>query len=630
MSEPNTNFLFDLNEKIEDYIDRLGAFRAILVSLSNIVTIVFSLLLAFYIRHDFSFNTPESAFLSKILLLAIVLKMIVFALFRLYEGMWRYVSIADLIKIFTANLIASSLILGIVAYLRADYFPGFSIAVFTIDFLICFLAMSGKRVFMRIVREYAAKSSGIQNIRTLIIGNDDNLNSTIQALAAVPSRRKLVGILCENVKIGHSIRGVSVIGDPSSAAKCAKKHRASEILLLPPYSNPNFIRETMDDLENREVKCTLRMVPAYSDITEGNITVSHIREVEIEDLLGRKPVKLDRTEVSQFIKGKNILVTGAGGSIGSELCNQVAAYKPAKLVFFELSEFNLYEINRKITSAYPDLKIFNFSGDVRCAENVDRALKEHDIEVVYHCAALKHVPLMEENPAMAFNTNVIGTATLADCCEKAGVKRVVMISTDKAVRPTSIMGATKRLAEKVIQERPEKNTEFVVVRFGNVLGSSGSVIPLFKQQIKDGGPVTVTSEKVVRYFMSIPEAVDLVLQAGTIGRKGDIMVLEMGEQIRIYDMAKKLIELSGFVPGKDIEIKVVGMRPGEKDYEELLSDDEQADKTSSDRILVVRKKERPQSSIDVEKLRNLINSNDVQGIMELVKKYIPEHMLGVK
>lgn len=630
MSDPNTNFLLELNEKIEDLVERLGSVRAVLVSLSNVVTIILSFLLAFYIRHDFSFHTPESVFLSKILLLVIVTKMIFFALFRLYEGMWRYVSISDLIKIFSANFIASGLVLGIVAYFRAEYFPGFSIAVLAIDFLICFLAMSGKRVVMRIVREYASKASSLQNLRTLIVGTDNNVNSAIQAFSTVPSKRKIVGVLCENVKIGHSIRGVSVIGEPASAAKCAKKHKASEILLLPPYSNPKFIRETMDDLENREIKCTLRMVPSYSDIADGNITVSHIKEVEIEDLLGRKPVKLDRTEVSQFIKGKNILVTGAGGSIGSELCNQVAAYKPAKLVFFELSEFNLYDINRKIKSAYTDLKIFNFSGDVRSAENVSRALSEHNIEVVYHCAALKHVPLMEENPAMAFNTNVIGTANLAECCENAGVKRVVMISTDKAVRPTSIMGATKRLAEKVILERPEKGTEFVVVRFGNVLGSSGSVIPLFKQQIKDGGPVTVTSDKVIRYFMSIPEAVDLVLQAGTIGKRGDIMVLEMGEQIRIYDMAKKLIELSGFVPGKDIEIKIIGMRPGEKDYEELLSDDEQADKTSSDRILVVRKKEKPQSTLDIEKLKDLIKINDISGIMSFVKTHIPEHMMGAK
>jgi FlaA1/EpsC-like NDP-sugar epimerase len=353
--------------------------------------------------------------------------------------------------------------------------------------------------------------------------------------------------------------------------------------------------------------------------------VSHIKEVEIEDLLGRKPVKLDRTEVAQFVKGKNIMVTGAGGSIGSELCHQIVSYGPEKLVLFELSEYNLYEINRKLRSLYPDAKLINFIGDVRSEEDVAKALGENNIDVVYHAAAYKHVPLMEENPSMAFKTNVLGTACLAENCEKYKVKRIVMISSDKAVRPTSVMGASKRLAERVILERTSHSTEFVVVRFGNVLDSSGSVIPLFKQQIKDGGPVTVTSENMIRYFMSIPEAVDLVLQAGTIGNDRDIMVLEMGEQVRIYDMAKKLIELSGFIPGKDIEIKIIGMRPGEKEYEELLTDEEKVDRTPFDRIFVLRKDETSVPPVDITRIKELLKSNDAEKLKALFLEWIPEN-----
>jgi FlaA1/EpsC-like NDP-sugar epimerase len=381
----------------------------------------------------------------------------------------------------------------------------------------------------------------------------------------------------------------------------------------------------MNDLEVRNKTCSLRMIPVYSEIAEGNISVSHIKEVEIEDLLGRQPVKLDRTDVAEFVRGKNIMVTGAGGSIGSELCNQIAAYQPELLLLFEFCEYNLYEITRVLKKKYPDLKIISFVGDVRSSENIERALS-HNIEVVYHAAAFKHVPLMEQNPTMALDTNVLGSSRIATCCEQAGVKRVILVSTDKAVCPTSIMGASKRIAERVILERPQSSTEFVVVRFGNVLGSSGSVIPLFKQQIKDGGPVTLTSENMVRYFMSIPEAVDLLLQAGAIGNDRDIMVLEMGEQVRIYDMAKKLIELSGLIPGRDIEIKITGIRPGEKEYEELLTDKEKVDRTPYDRIFVARKDNSASPpGIDLEKISQVVKTCETVELRELIFQYIPEH-----
>ncbi|OGV38584.1 MAG: hypothetical protein A2020_00620 [Lentisphaerae bacterium GWF2_45_14] len=601
--------------------------RTGLVFFSNVLTIVFSFLTAFFFRHDFSFHTEESVYLPRVLFIAVIIKVAIFLIFRLYEGMWRYVSIFDLVKILLANVISSLLLLLAVFKYRQTYFPGFSLNVIAIDFLVCFFFMCGKRVVVRIIRELASRASGIQTIRTIVVGNSHKANSLIHAFSVSPSKRKIIGVLCDDINMGQTIRGVPVIGIPQSAAKCAKKHRVSEILLLPPYSSPKNIREIMDELEQRQTKCLLRMIPVYSDIADGNISVSHIKEVEIEDLLGRKPVKLDRTEVAAFVKNKNVMITGAGGSIGSELCRQIASYGPAKLVLFEMSELNLYEIHRSLKKLFPELDIVNIIGDVKSIGDVERSFQCGNIDIVYHAAAYKHVPLMEENVPMAFKNNILGTYCLAECCERHRVKRMVMISTDKAVRPTSIMGATKRLAERIILERKKGDTEFMVVRFGNVLGSSGSVIPLFKQQILEGGPVTLTSKNMVRYFMSIPEAVDLVLQAGTIGNDRDIMVLEMGDQVKIYDMARKLIELSGLEPDKDIEIKITGMRPGEKEYEELLTDEETVDRTPYDRIFVFRKGKDRMSHmpVDVDRIKSCLESGDICGLKDILVSCIPEN-----
>jgi FlaA1/EpsC-like NDP-sugar epimerase len=485
--------------------------------------------------------------------------------------------------------------------------------------------MCGKRIVTRIIREAASKASGLQDIRTILVGKSDNLNQLIQAFSANPSKRRIIGVLADDLKTGHSLRGVTVLGKPASAAKCAKKHNASEILLLPPYSTPSNIKKILNDLEERNKTCDLRMIPSYMDIAEGDINISHIKEVEIEDLLGRKPVQMDRDDVAHFVKGRSIMVSGAGGSIGSELCIQLAAYAPDKLVLFELSEYNLYKITNRLNDKYPDLDTVSIIGDVREKNDIRQALSEHKVQIIFHAAALKHVPLMEANPAMALRTNVFGSANMADIAEECTVERMVMISTDKAVNPTSVMGASKRLAERIILERPKSQTEFIVVRFGNVLGSSGSVIPRFKEQLRSGGPLTVTSKEVVRYFMSIPEAVDLLLQAAVIGKDRDIMVLAMGEQINIYEMAKKLIELSGLEPDVDIEIKITGLRPGEKKYEELLTDEEKVDSTPYDRIYVAKKQKTSAAPVSADHLKTLLNEKSPARIKKEISVYIPEN-----
>ena len=601
--------------------------RGLFVFASCAATVAVSFALAFLLRFDFSVPPEELASFYATLPVLLAVKLVAFYIFRIYGGLWRYVSIADLLKLFWANFIATAVMMAAVGFWHSGYFSGLSRSVLVLDFLICFFAMSGKRLIARIVRE-CADGPDERSIVTLVVGDPAAANALIHAFSLNPGKRHIVGVLCARIEKGRSVRGVPVVGTPEEAGACAKRLEASEILLLPPYSTPANIRMIIEQLELERVNCALRMVPAYTDIADGSINVSHIKEVEIEDLLGRKPVRLDNSKVSEFLRGRRVMVTGAGGSIGSELCRQIAAYNPGCLALYELTEFNLYSISMELGNQFPKLKLVNVIGDVRCAADVERVLRENRVDVVYHAAAFKHVPLMEENPHMALSANLLGSATVAAACEAAGVERMVMISSDKAVGPTSVMGATKRLAERVLLERPQGPTQFVAVRFGNVLGSSGSVIPLFKQQIKDGGPITVTSANVTRFFMSIPEAVDLVLQAGAIGQDRDIMVLEMGQPVRIMDMARKLVELSGLRPDIDIEIKVTGMRPGEKEYEELLTGEEKADRTSYDRIFVARKTEAKLPPVDLDRAQALVDNPDEAALRQFIKEQIPDHKLA--
>ncbi len=614
-----------LNRLIEILVGRLFPLKTLLVFVTSGFTVALSVLLAFYLRF-FEFRPDEIESLERLLPVAIAVKLLVFALFRIYSGMWRYVSIHDLVRIFLANVVASAILFVAVMIWHTTYFAGLSRPVLVLDFMICFAAISGKRVLTRIIREAAGRSRDPADkaVRTLILGSPQAANKLIHSVGS-DGRRDLLGILTEGVRPGQSLRGVRILGGIAETGGWARQLVVSEILLLPPYSTPAGIREIMSQLEREDTQCTLRMVPDYTAIADGQIDVSHIRNVEIEDLLGRQPVKLDRTDVATFVRGKSIMVTGAGGSIGGELCRQLAAYGPARLTLFELSEFNLYDLTRRLRQAHTGLPLASVIGDVRDPAQLRRALVGNGVEVVFHAAAYKHVPLMEDNPARALETNVLGTAATLAAAEAAGVRRFVLISTDKAVCPSSVMGASKRLAERVALERPAVGTEFVVVRFGNVLDSSGSVIPLFKQQIREGGPVTVTSENVVRYFMSIPEAVDLLLQAAVIGHDRDIMVLEMGQQVRIYDMARRLIELSGLTPGKDIEIRITGLRPGEKEYEELLTDEEKVERTPFDRIYVARKDPATRAPVDLDAIRDLAAEADPGQIRVALAALIPEN-----
>ena len=611
--------------------DRVTSFvfkqRRLFVFMLNVIIILSSLLIALAIRFEFSIPSLYIENFIKIAAIFILVQMVLNYIFKLNKGLWRYISMVDVEDIFKANLFASVILMFIFYFWRSHICENFPMSVIVIDFLICFLMVLFIRGGVRIIREISDDVDGEMLIRTAVVGKLEDVDTFLHGMKRSRTGRKIVAVFGPEKNPGATIRGIKIKGSPSKITSYAKKKNIKEIILIPPYSRKRFLNLLVKQFEKIDYACSLKIVPGARHITKGEIDFSNIRKVKIEDLLGRPPVKFDHLEVSSLVSDKKIMVTGGGGSIGSELCYQICKYKPAKLVIFEFCEYNLYEIERKLKLKFPDLKIEAVLGDIRCRDSLAGTIEDHSVEVIYHAAAYKHVPLLEKNILMGVHTNIIGTSNVAECAEECGVQRVVMISTDKAVRPTSIMGATKRIAEKVILERETTSTDFVVVRFGNVLGSRGSVVPLFEKQIEDGGPVTVTSKDMIRYFMSIPEAAELVLQAGTIGNDRDIMILEMGEQVNIYEMAKNLIKLSGFMPHRDIKIEFTGVRPGEKEYEELLTKEEQVDRTAFDRICVAREGNTNGVNASMEEIYSILKSRKHDKFIEICNSYIPENIL---
>ena len=599
--------------------------RRSLVFMLNVGIILFALLVALAIRFEFSIPPVYIDNFIRIATIFLLVKMCLNHIFKLNQGLWRYISIVDVEYIFQANLFSSAIIMLIFYGWREQICENFPLSVIVIDFFICFFSVLFIRGGVRVIREINDDIGDNPLIKTIVIGKLEDIDSFLHGTQKNKTGRKIVAVFCPEKNSGATIRGIKINGNPTKIARYAKDNKIEEVILIPPYSRKRFLNLLLKQLEKVDYTCSIKIVTGVGHAAKREMDFAHVRKVKIEDLLGRPPVKFDHAEVANLISNKKIMVTGGGGSIGSELCYQICKYRPKVLVIFEFCEYNLYEIERKLQAQFPNQRIEAVLGDIRCKESLEKTINEYSIEVIYHAAAYKHVPLLEKNIFMGIHTNIIGTSNIADCAEEGGVKRVVVISTDKAVRPTSVMGATKRIAEKIILERKKNNTDFVVVRFGNVLGSRGSVIPLFEKQIENGGPVTVTSKKMIRYFMSIPEASELVLQAGTIGNDRDIMILEMGEQVNIYEMAKRLIKLSGFVPHRDIQIEFTGIRPGEKEYEELMTKDEQVDRTPFDRICVARKEETKTPKAKKEEIIEVLKSGNDDSFRDLCKRYIPEN-----
>ncbi len=550
----------------------------------------------------------------------ILIKLITFNYFGLHKGLWRYAGIDDLKKIVKACTVSTLVIVtGITLYNR---FQGFPRSVLIIDWALSILVFGGKRFSLRIFREYRqGRERG---------ANDDNCEQRILIAGAGDAGEMALRELCRNEKLsravigflddsphkqGMTMHGYRVLGNLADAQKIIKKHQITELLIAMPSAPKSTVRKLVDDCSDENVK--FRILPAMADIITGRLTVQHIRDVEVEDLLGREPISLDRGRVLEEMRGKCVLVTGAGGSIGAELARQIAGYNPRHLLLLDMGETPLFEIDREIAELAPNIKRTAIVCDVKKRQTVQDIFQTYRPNLVFHAAAYKHVPLMEDHPNEAVANNILGTRNLAETAVKYETEKFVMISTDKAVRPTNVMGATKRCAELLVNALNQNSkTAFASVRFGNVLGSNGSVVPIFKKQIKNEQPIKITHPDITRYFMTIPEAVELVLQAGTICSEqgGEVFILDMGEPIKIVDLARNLIKLSGLREGEDIDIVYTGLRPGEKLYEELIAHGEDVELTEIPKIMVHRRNGSHANNDKqiLEQLTNLIKLTQTQ------------------
>ncbi len=603
--------------------------------LNDIFIIVLAFYLSLLIRFDFSIPLKVSQIITyQNLLVLVFIKFLCFKTFVLYKGMYRYTSVWDLINILKANLFGSFFLI-IYAYVNYN-FKDLSRSLFILDFLMCTGLVSisrlGIRIFFSHLKSFlSTKNSNILKKNVILIGAGySGQNILRQTLIDPKSIINVIGFLDDNIaKIGRRLHDIPIIGKIDELSKLNLEFE--EIYICTPSADSHQMRKIVT--ECKKSGKPFKTLPSLSEMIAGEVSISQFREVSLLDLLGREEVELDKKSINKFIKGKRVLVTGAGGSIGSELVRQCIKFKPSVLVMMDTSELNLFQIDREIISEESNILFKPVLSDIRDFSVVDQVFNEFKPQIVFHAAAYKHVPMQEYFPWEAVKTNVFGTLNVSDLSVKYDVEKFVLVSTDKAVKPTNVMGATKRLAEMVTlnYNRKQNKTEFMAVRFGNVLGSSGSVIPIFQEQIKNGGPVTVTDPDMERYFMSIPEASQLILQAGSLGNGGEVFILDMGDPIKIIDIANELIRLSGFEPGADILIKYTGTRPGEKKIEELSLPTEKLDKTKHEKILVLNDSEITDEILtsiihDVKDLEDGLSGRTANQVRSLLSSILPEYV----
>lgn len=548
--------------------------------------------------------------------------------FGLYHQVWKYASVDQLIKIAASVTVGSIVNIAMFAVIYR-FNPPRSIVLLT--WLLNIFLLGGARLAGRISRAQGLRFyRGCPAKRVLIVGAGDAGALVARELRNhYDGRMEIIGFIDDDPqKLGQRIFSRPILGSRQDIPAVAQGHSVDEIIISMPSVARKVIREIVEVAQKTGVQ--VKILPGVYDLIEGNVTVSQIRQVELEDLLGREPVEVDLAGISSYLAGKVVLVTGAGGSIGSELCRQVLNFEPKKLLLLDRCENGVYEIEMELKAQAAATALVSLVKDIQDERSLDEIFSTYKPAVVFHAAAHKHVPLMETNPEEAIKNNVLGTYRVALAAKNHKAEKFVLVSTDKAVNPTSIMGASKRIAEMIVQYLDTRGaTEYMAVRFGNVLGSRGSVVPLFKKQILAGGPVTVTHEEMLRYFMTIPEAVQLIIQTGALGRGGEVFVLDMGEPVRIMDLAKTLIRLSGFEPYKDIDIKITGMRPGEKLYEELLTADEKKNVTIHERIFVAEKAELNEELIKgAMQAFSLFDAAalpaDLPGTVAYIQKFLPD------
>ena len=606
--------------------------RRIFLVITDIILINGSVFLSLIMRFEINIASVPEEYIQKYIVNVIpftIVTLIIFWCFRMYHSLWQYASIAELYKIVEACVVAELAHLCVTSFMgwmlpRSCYFTS---GVFLI------VAMSASRFMYRLLRqlinEYRHTS---EQLKIMIIGAGEATSVLMREISnsRYLDNSKVVCIIDDDLgKVGKYIRGVKIVGTRDHIKEYARYYDIDEIIFAIPSASTKDKREILNIC--KETSCNLKILPGVYQMVDGEINIKDLRNVDVLDLLGRDPVKVDIESIMGYVKDKTVLVTGGGGSIGSELCRQLVSHKPKCLVIFDIYENTAYDIQQELKIKYPDANVVTLIGSIRNTSRLESVFEQYKPDIVYHAAAHKHVPLMEVSPNEAIKNNVVGTWNVAKMADKYGVKKFVMISTDKAVNPTNVMGATKRICEMIIQSFNEKSkTDFVAVRFGNVLGSNGSVIPLFKRQIEAGGPVTVTHPDIIRYFMTIPEAVSLVLQAGAYAKGGEIFILDMGEPVKIDDLAKNLIRLSGYTLGVDMEIKYTGLRPGEKLYEELLMNEEGMQDTDNKLIHIGRPIEFDKEHFyeKLEELKEMAYAEDSadirKKIMEVVDTYHPQ------
>jgi FlaA1/EpsC-like NDP-sugar epimerase len=607
--------------------------RLLLILSCHAAIIGCALALAFLLRFDFILPESQLDRFRAALFFAIVIKMAIFLLARLHRTSWRFASTGDLVRVFTANVVASALF---ITTMMAFSGPGFPRSIYAMDFVLCFLFTAGARFSVRLYAEMASferakltrKGKGVLIYGAGAAGR--MLLREIQANSALECHA--LGFLDDDPQLRDVlIMNVPVLGSGRDAAHIVDQYRnrvrkVDEIIITMPSASGRQMMAAVANCRAAGVPC--KTLPSIGEMLEGKGLSAQIRNVSMEELLGRKPVRLEADRIQRTIKDTVVLVTGAAGSIGSELCRQIAYYEPAKLIAFDQAESDLFKIDLELRETFPLLDVVAEIGDIREAGRIDDVIRKHSVGSIFHAAAYKHVPMMELHLLEAVKNNIFGTWNLVKSASQNRVPRFLMISSDKAVNPTNVMGATKRVSELIVSAMAAaEGTRFVSVRFGNVLGSNGSVVPLFQKQIASGGPVKVTHPEIRRFFMSIPEAVQLVLQASTMGNGSEIFVLDMGEPVKILDLAHNMIRLAGLAPGKDIEVRFTGLRPGEKLYEELQLELENLQPTYHEKIKILKGPAVKQEILDplLNRLQLLVARADPPAVLQQLRTLVPEY-----
>ena len=590
-----------------------------------------ALYFSMFIRYgDYRFEAFTIHELPKVFIIFMSTQILSFFVSGLYRGIWRFSSTGDLIRI--AKAATGGVFLAFFFCFLFTRLEGMPRSIFILDWLILVMGLGSGRFAYRMMKDSARLPKQLIKV----------VNTKVLILGAGPAGERLLRDMTSNRNLGlqvvgfvdddtfnrnRSIHGVKLLGDRYDIPAIVEKFGIQRLFIAIPSVTGDELGKILKITEGLGLE--IKTLPKFDDIVSGKIEVSLLRNLSLDDLLGRKPVNLDSEQIAAMIQDRTVLVTGAGGSIGSELCRQISRYRPSKIVLFEMCELFMYEIEMELQRQFPNLEIVAVMGDVRDVGRLERVFTHYKPEIVFHAAAYKHVPMMEKNPAEAIRTNVLGTRNVAQACDRHGIKKFVLISTDKAVNPTNVMGTTKRVAEMVCEDLWSKGskTQFIIVRFGNVIGSNGSVIPLFKKQIERGGPITVTHPEITRYFMSIPEASQLVLQAATMGLGGEIFVLDMGEPIKVIDLVERMLNLAGLERDKDIKVEFVGLRPGEKLFEELFQESEKFNRTTHVKIFKARNRPvDPLFTRHVEDLMACSQLQDGEATVCSLQQIVPEYV----